>query len=125
HSEHPNLTHADLARVAFSECMDVADGFASMAKIKHHRRIVHLVASFITRILDHDDMATNTLPELLARAQSAEQQLAGEEQRLRKGLTERAETHTPLQDLDPNESHQRLANALLSNTISSTLDRAN
>ena len=99
------LSPADRTRVAFNECMSVADAFAELAGARYQRRTLHLVVSFITRALedlpDEDPyLQADTLRQLRAEAESVREHLAEREQAIRARLMDRVDAPSPLSALD-------------------------
>ncbi len=83
------------ARLAFAECMEVADLYGELARLKYHRRIAHLIASFVRHLREHESDPQRHAP-LLELATGREQALHGAETTLRAQLAERAAAPHPL-----------------------------
>ena len=99
------LSPTDRTRIAFNECMAVADAFAELAGTRYQRRTLHLVVSFIARALedlpDEDPyLQADTLRQLRAEAESVRENLAEREQAIRARLTDRVDAPSPLSALD-------------------------
>lgn len=125
-AENAGLSATDRTRIAFDECMSVADAFAELASARYQRRTLHLVASFVIRALE--DLPADpgpeleTLQSLRVEAESVRERTAGKEQALRSLLTERVTAPSPLEALD-GLTPAAISGALLSNRISETLER--
>jgi hypothetical protein len=122
------LSPADRTRIAFDECMSVADAFAELASARYQRRTLHLVASFIAHALEAPQTEASlgpepeTLKELLSEAEAIRERLAGKEQTIRTMLSERVSAPSPLAALHE-LSAEAAAGKLLSNRIGETILR--
>lgn len=114
---------ADVARVTFGECLDVADAYGQLAAIKYRRRIVHLVTSFITRVADSQapTLDSDMLEDLLRRAEGVERDLRASEDSQRQELVERAAMPSPLLELQSEKSPETIAGRLLAGAIARVL----
>ncbi len=122
------LTQADRTRIAFDECMSVADAFGDLATARYQRRTLHLVASFLALALEDLPAAGDSAAEaeslkaLLAEAEAVRERLAGTEQALRDLLSERVIAPSPLEALNDLSADAASAK-LLANRIGETLVR--
>ncbi|TNF80485.1 MAG: hypothetical protein EP301_13240 [Gammaproteobacteria bacterium] len=120
------LSPADRTRIAFDECMAVADAFGDLAAARYQRRTLHLIASFVVRALEdlRTDPATEseTLKGLLAEAESVRERLAEKERAIRGRLAARVESPSPLDEL-AEVAPDSIPARLLSQRIGETLDR--
>lgn len=122
------LSAADRTRIAFDECMAVADAFGELAAARYQRRTLHLVASFLVRALEdlrrHPDAALEgeVLKKLLAEAELVRERLAVKERAIRDRLAEREDAPSPLEALDE-LAPVEVPGRLLSQRIGETLDR--
>ncbi len=126
-AERAALGPADRTRIAFNECMSVADACGELANARYQRRTLHLVASFVARALE--DLSADaagpeiaTLKALLAEAESVRERLAEKEQAIRTQLTERANAPSPLEDLN-GLAPEAVAGKLLASRIDEALVR--
>lgn len=121
------LGPAERTRIAFDECMLVADSFSELASARYQRRTLHLVASFVSRALEElsaDDphLEKEILKGLRQEAEAIRERLAVRERALRAALIERADAPSPLaalQALPPGA----VAGKLLESRISGVLER--
>lgn len=122
------LSAVDRTRIAFDECMAVAEAFGALATARYRRRTLHLVASFVVRALEdlrtdpEAELQADTLKELFAEAEAVRERLAEKERVIRAGLAERVGAPSPLEEL-ARLSPAAIPGRLLSNRISETLDR--
>lgn len=127
-SDSAMLQPADRARVAFSECMAVADAFGELNTARYQRRLLHLVVSFISQVLDRmlaeqlDGVEGETFRSLLAEAEAAREILGKEEGAIRVALQAKVREPSPLSDLE-GETPRTVAGRLLSNRIAEVLHR--
>jgi hypothetical protein len=103
-SDSSSLNPAARARIAFSECLSVADAFGELNATRYQRRLLHLVVSFIDRALQSllDDpesgLDADVFRALLAEAETAREQLGIREGSIRTLLTERVQAASPIDE---------------------------
>lgn len=127
-AESSALNPADRARVAFDECMSVADAFAELATTRYQRRTLHLIASFVLRTLEDlpaesavaEEFAT--LKQLLSEAEAVRERLSEKERLIRAQLVARVDQPSPLEALDELVPGA-VAGRLLAGRIAETLTR--
>jgi hypothetical protein len=122
------LSAADRTRIAFDECMVVADAFGELAAARYQRRTLHLVASFVARALEDlrqspdAEQQGETLLRLLAEAETVRERLAVKEQAIRDRLLARQAAPSPLDEL-AGLAPEAISDRLLARRIGETLER--
>ena len=120
------LSPADRTRIAFDECMAVADAFGELVATRYQRRTLHLIASFVIRALEDlrrdPEAESETLKGLLAEAESVRERLAEKERAIRGRLAARVESPSPLDEL-AEFAPASIPARLLAQRIGETLDR--
>ena len=121
----PPLSPADRTRIAFDECISVADAFAELASARYQRRTLHLVASFVARALadlpaDDPHHQAEGLNVLRLEAEATRERLAVKEQTIRAMLSKRVDAPSPLDTLQALPS-DAVAGKLLELRISEAL----